>query len=177
MALTEKQEEFCKQYLLDLNGKQAAIRAGYSAKTADVIAGQLLRKTSVKAQIDRLMAKRGQRVEVKADQVVRELCRIAFADIRKAVTWDASGVSVMPSDLIDEETGAAIAEVSQTQHGVRVKMHSKTEALAKLAQHLGMLIDRKEHTGKISLEVAEEIVDANDSSKEADDNPATSGPS
>lgn len=177
MALTAKQTEFCKQYLVDLNATQAAIRAKYKASSAENIGRQLLRKKGVAAEIARMMAKRAQKTEVKAEQVVRELARVAFADIRKALTWGPEGVHIVPSELVDDETAAAIAEVSQTQHGIRVKMHSKPEALAKLAQHLGMLIDRKEHTGKISLEVAEEIVDANGPAKETDNDTPPSSPS
>lgn len=146
--LTPKQQIFCVEYLVDLNAKQAAIRAGYKPKNAEIVANQLLKKTLVRAEIDRAMAVRMQRVEVKAEQVVRELARIGFANIRDAVSWGPDGIEIRDSEAIDDEVSAAIAEVSQTQHGIRIKMHSKTDALGKLASHLGLLVDRKEITGK-----------------------------
>jgi phage terminase small subunit len=78
--LTEKQQRFCEEYLKDLNGTRAAIRAGYSKKTADVICNQLIRKTWVREEIVRLQAERSVRTKVDADWVLLQLKEIFEAD-------------------------------------------------------------------------------------------------
>lgn len=151
--LTPKQERFVAEYLVDLNATQAAIRAGYSERTADKQGSQLLGKTSIAAAIQEAQAKRSDRTEITQDRVLQELARIGFADIRKAVAWgsapdgaiDDEGapaeypVELKPSSEVDDETAAAISEISLTAQGVKLKMHDKLSALEKLARHLGML--------------------------------------
>ena len=70
MALTLKQEQFCREYIVDLNGTQAAIRAGYSEKTANEQAARLLTNVSVKEYVQSLMDKRSARVDITADYVL-----------------------------------------------------------------------------------------------------------
>ena len=142
-ALTPKQQLFCLEYIVDLNATQAAIRAGYRPHRAHVTGSHLTGISLVQAEIVRLMAERRERTEVTADQVIRELSRIAFADIGDVCEWDEEGLRLKNSGALPPLARAAIAEVSQGQFGMKVKMHSKTDALAKLAQHLGLLIDAK----------------------------------
>src|SRR5690606_37579871 len=73
MALTTKQEQFCREYLVVLNATQAAIRAGYSKKTANEQGAQNLAKLSVKKRIQELLAERAKRTELTADWVVARL--------------------------------------------------------------------------------------------------------
>jgi len=75
MALTPKQEAFVREYLIDLNATQAAIRAGYSTKTAMEQGYQLLQKTSVAAAIAEAQAKRAQECGIDAAWVLREAKR------------------------------------------------------------------------------------------------------
>ena len=79
MALTEKQDRFAQEYIIDLNAKQAAIRAGYSEKTAEQIGYQLLQNTSVQEVIQKAIADRQKRTEVTQDMVVEELRAVAFS--------------------------------------------------------------------------------------------------
>tara|TARA_R110000765_G_scaffold81052_1_gene158672 strand:- start:4094 stop:4516 length:423 start_codon:yes stop_codon:yes gene_type:complete len=72
MKLKAKQEMFCREYLVDLNATQAAIRAGYSVKTATVIGGENLRKPYIAAFISELFAARSEKVEVSAEWVLLE---------------------------------------------------------------------------------------------------------
>lgn len=81
MALTEKQKRFCEEYLIDLNATQAALRAGYSKKTSDRIASENLRKLEVQEYLKKLMAERSERTEITADNVLKELEKVAFADV------------------------------------------------------------------------------------------------
>ena len=78
MALTKKQQLFVEEYLKDLNATQAAIRAGYSAKTAYAIAEKLLRKAEIKQAIQEAMKARSDRTEITQDRVLQELARLAF---------------------------------------------------------------------------------------------------
>lgn len=73
--LTPKQERFVEEYLIDLNAAAAAIRAGYSEKTADQIGYQLLQKTSVVNAIAEKKAERSRRMEMTAEDVVRAIER------------------------------------------------------------------------------------------------------
>ena len=79
-SLTPKQSRFVDEYLIDLNATQAAIRAGYSAKTADRIGAQLLGKAWVAAAVSGRMAERQERTEITQDMVLRRYWDIATAD-------------------------------------------------------------------------------------------------
>lgn len=79
MALTEKQKRFVAEYLVDLNATQAAIRAGYSEKTAEQMGYQLLQKTSVQKAVQIAMKDRQQRTEITQDMVLDELGKVAFS--------------------------------------------------------------------------------------------------
>lgn len=83
--LTPKQQRFVDEYLIDLNGTQAAIRAGYSVRTANEQAAQLLAKLSVQQAVAEAQARRQQRTEITADRVVREAWNILTADPRELV--------------------------------------------------------------------------------------------
>lgn len=168
--MTPKQQRFVEEYLIDLNATQAAIRAGYSAGTARAIGSENLMKPDIAAAVAEAQASRSMRTNITQDQVLRELARIGFVDIRKVVQWTsgASGfdeveaeetgevrlsvanfVMLVPSDQIDAETAAAISEVSQTKDGaLKVKLHDKRAALVDLGRHLGMFKDKVEVTGK-----------------------------
>ena len=76
----DRQEKFCQEYIVDLNQTQAAIRAGYSKKTADVQASRLLTNVKIQARIQELMQKREQRTEITADKVLQRWWDIATAD-------------------------------------------------------------------------------------------------
>ena len=76
MALTEKQKRFCDEYLVDLNGTQAAIRAGYSKKTAKQIAQQNLTKLDIQEYIKKRMAEKEDALIAKQDEVLQTLTRV-----------------------------------------------------------------------------------------------------
>jgi phage terminase small subunit len=80
-----RQQRFVTEYLVDLNAKRAAIRAGYSAHTAEVQGPRLLRNVQVKAAVAEAVAAQSARVEVSADWVIKRLMRIAGADPNELV--------------------------------------------------------------------------------------------
>ncbi|MDI4655549.1 terminase small subunit [Xanthobacter autotrophicus] len=147
--MTPKQTRFVQEYLVDLNATQAAVRAGYSKRTAVKIGSENLLKPDIAREIQRAMDERAARTGITAERVLQELARIAFLDIRKAFNADGS---MKPLDQIDDETAAAIAglEVAETfnddgEHtgSVRkIKLSDKIGALTLLARHLGMLNDK-----------------------------------
>jgi len=151
MALNPKQQRFVEEYLIDLNATQAAIRAGYSAKTANRIGTENLSKLVIQAEIAERQAERAIRVKITADMVLQELGRIAFTDRRKIFSWGPDGVKFVPSESLDEATAALVEKASQTvtEGGgtIRVKTSSKIEALKLIGQHLGAHVERMEHSG------------------------------
>jgi phage terminase small subunit len=163
-TLTAKEEEFVRQYMVDLNATKAAVRAGYSARSARQIGSENLSKPYISKEISRALE---ERCGVTVARVVDELAKIGFSDIREVVSWRPGIVAqpvdeksditakvlqtrvlVKDSSEIDDDAARAIAQVSQGAQGVlRIKMHDKTAALEKLARALGMFRDRHEHTG------------------------------
>lgn len=153
MALTGKQWRFVAEYLIDLNATQAAIRAGYSEKTAHSQGPRLLENVEILVEIEKAKIERSKRTEITQDKVVAELAKLGFSDIRKAVRWgrspidtkaenaDPNGLGVypvelVPSEEVDDDTAAAITEVSLTQTGVKIKIADKRAALETLLKHV-----------------------------------------
>lgn len=135
-GLTPKQERFVQEYLKDLNATQACIRAGYSAKTADRIGPELLGKTCVAAAIEKAKKSRSKRLDITLDRVLLELARVAFADTGKAVRVQDGMVIAEDTNSLDDDTRAAIAEISPTQNGPKVRLHDKVAALKIIKEHL-----------------------------------------
>ena len=80
MALSAKRQAFCREYVIDYNATAAAIRAGYSPKSAHNIAKELLKIESVTAEVERLKAEESRRTGVTKERIMRELARLAFVD-------------------------------------------------------------------------------------------------
>ncbi len=137
--LTPKQTLFVQEYLVDLNGTAAAIRAGYSAKTAHVQAARLLTNVKVARAIEEAFQERLRRIELTQDAVVKRLVAKAFTDIDAFVTWTDNKITITNLDQVPKESLAALSEVSETLHGLRIRMSDQMPALTLLAKHLGML--------------------------------------
>jgi len=153
MALTEKQKRFADEYLIDLNATQAALRAGYSKKTAYSIGQENLKKPEIQTYIQERQKEREKRTEITQDQVLAELAKIGFASITDFLEYKTvqrvieyrNGEPVidwaMMVDAIDssEVDGAAISEISVSKDGTfKFKLHNKLDALDKLGRHLGL---------------------------------------
>jgi phage terminase small subunit len=149
-SLNPLRARFCKEYLIDLNGTQAAIRSGYSSRTADVQASQLLGNLNVQAEINRLRKKREDRLEASADFVVRELMRLAKFDIREAFNPDGSlkeikdmsedvGKCISGIDVEDlwapKEEGHGKERIGYTK---KIRTYNKIGALDLLGEHFGI---------------------------------------
>ncbi len=210
LGLSAKQQKFVDEYLVDLNGAQAAIRAGYSPDTARFIGHENLTKPYIQLAIAEARKAQQERTQITADAVVRELAMIAFADARELAEvktgccrccygeghkyqrtllemnsdrerWLDKGKD--PSEF-DEQGGigfnplllpnsdcpncggdgqartvlkdtrhlspravALYAGAKQTKEGIEIKMHSKLDALEKLAKHVGLY--EKDNTQKV----------------------------
>ena len=106
--LGPRQARFVEEYLVDLNAKQAAIRAGYSPKTAEVQGSRLLSHAKVQRAVTARMAERSKRTEVAADRALLEIARIGFSDLRRLFHQD--GRLKHPHEW-DDDTAASIASV------------------------------------------------------------------
>lgn len=144
--LNEKQKRFCEEYLVDLNTTQAAIRAGYSKKTAYSQGHDLLKKPEVSQYIQALRLEQQKRTGIESDAVVRETAKLAFSDVRGL--FNEEGTLLPPSEWPDELAGAiAGIDVVETSTGKgnettfdyvkKIKLWDKNSALEKLMKHLG----------------------------------------
>ena len=143
--LTEKQQRFVDEYLIDLNATQAAIRAGYSVKTANEQGSQNLAKLSIQQAIAEQMAERSKRTGINQDRVVLELAKIALVKMTDIV--DSQGrikSDASPDDLACIESVKYKESESDTGSSIEreVKIASKLKALELLGKHLGMWNDK-----------------------------------
>lgn len=132
-ALGSKQQRFVEEFLVDCNGTKAAIRAGYSRKTARQMAAHNLTKpaicSAIKFRRDQLTAN----CDVTAERTLYHLACICFADIRKL--FDSRGRPKRPHEL-DLQTAAAIASIERTGKTIKYRFWSKTEALNLAGRYL-----------------------------------------
>ena len=154
--LTAKQKVFVQEYLVDLNATQAAIRAGYSKRTAEWIGPQLLGKTHVSEAVQGAMAKREERTEITQDRVLKEYAKLAFLDPRRF--YDEGGQLLQVHEL-PEDVAAALSSMEvvteragELELAVRkIKFSDKKAALDSIARHLGMFKDKTELTGSFPV--------------------------
>lgn len=135
---TSKQKRFVEEYLIDLNATQAAVRAGYSPRTANEQAARFLANPEIQEQIQAAQAERSKRTEITADAVLAEYAKIAFANMDDFAIWAGGTVAVQDSRTIGRDKTAAVESVTETKDGIRIKLYSKLAALDALAKHLGL---------------------------------------
>lgn len=137
--LTDQQELFCREYLKDTNGKQAAIRAGYSEATAEVKASQLLRIVKVRARVDELMDKRSAKLEITADKVLRDIeeCR----------------ARCMQGEPVLDREGHPTGEW-------KFEAHAALKASELQGKHIKMFTEKVEHSGQVKFDtISDEQLD------------------
>ena len=144
--LSGKAEKFCREYMKDFNGTQAAIRAGYSKKTAQAISSENLLKPLISARIAELSAEiLDAPLEELKLKIRRELEGIGFARLPDLLNED---FSLNPEKIA--EYGAAIKEIETVTVGsekkgfatiTKLKLHDKNPALEKLAKYVGLIDD------------------------------------
>jgi len=155
--ISPKRRLFIAEYLIDHNGTQAAIRAGYSVKAADVQGPALMGISGIREEIEKEFEKRLEKIGVSKDRVLTEIARLAFSDNRRLYRKDGS--LLMPSEW-DDETAAAIAGVEtfeefsgrgedRVQIGItkKVKVWDKARCLELLGRHLKLFGEKTGDNG------------------------------
>lgn len=149
MALNERQKKFCNEYLIDLNATQAAIRAGYSKRTARSIAQENLTKPDIQKFIQECQKKLQEKTGITQERVLQEYARIAFANPTNL--YDEVG-NLIEIHQLNEDQAAVIAGIDVlnewgkdvkgnkeiTGQTKRIKLWNKNAALDSLAKHLGL---------------------------------------
>ena len=142
MKLTAKQKAFVDEYLIDLNATQAAIRAGYSKKTARQIGEKNLSRPYIQAALEKRMKARQKRTEITQDQVITELAKIAFAngadyaqvverkrrvpvlsDDGEIVDYEEipyQDVDLTLTENLSEDSKGAISGIKMTKNGIEI---------------------------------------------------------
>ncbi len=144
--LTEKQQRFIDEYLIDLNATQAAIRAGYSVKTAREQASQNLTKLNIQQEISEKMAERSKRTGVNQDRIVLELAKIAFVNAADVI--DSDDATIKAGATADDTAAIQSVKVkvipTKEGEGVEreIRLNDKLKALELLGKHLGMWNDK-----------------------------------
>lgn len=158
--LTPKQERFCQEYIIDLNGTQAAIRAGYSEKTAQEIAAQNLSKLIIKSKIAELRKKIALSLEIKAEDIGNEIRKIAESNIQDFI---GDGNEVMDISKIKREKAAAVQSIKTTvtysgkgefqeKHiTTEIKLYDKVKGNELLGKHVGFF--EKDNSQKTPKEI------------------------
>ena len=166
--MTPKQKIFVKEYLIDLNATQAAIRAGYSAKNADKIGSQLLGKTSVFAAIEKAQEERAGKLSIDAEYVLNRLVEIDQMDVLDIMDEKMSikPVSEWPKVWRQYLSGFDLAEMFEGTGDDRalvgilkkIKWPDKTRNLELLGKHINVQAfkDRVEQTGNVAVTVSHE---------------------
>lgn len=167
--LTAKQQIFVAEYLKDLNATQAAIRAGYSEKTAQEQSSRLLSNVMVSAAVDAATAARAEKLEITADRVLSEIASMAFWDPGELTAEDEAGEDDRPEWVIDGRVIHGLrnfADIKRLPEKLRraivgwgydrnqnftVKLADKSKALDQLARHLSLYNDKLEVNGVEAL--------------------------
>lgn len=141
MALTDKQETFIREYLVDLNATQAAIRAGYSEKTAGSTGHENLKKPEIASRITELQNKRADQVELDANWVLTNLKNVVERSLQQE--------AVMKFDY-EERKLMKTGEYQFDSQGAN-------RALELIGKHLGMFRDKLDITGSMNVQIVDDI--------------------
>lgn len=194
VSLTVKQQLFVAEFMVDTNATQAAIRAGYSKRTAKAMGTENLSKPAIRAAIDAEIEKLKTKISFTAEAVLAELALIGFAGMGDFVTIDASGlVQAIPLDGLAENKHRIIRKVKEKRvirstkgteenpDGDQIldatfefELCDKVKSLELLARHLGLLHDKTEVDMKQSVQITIKKFCSRKTAKDNDGNRATS---
>lgn len=141
MALTDKQEIFAKEYIVDLNATQAAIRAGYSENTAKQQGSRLLTNADIRAYIEEHQKKRAAKLELDAQWVLDKLTQVVEKSMqeKEVEKWDYSERQLIGTgEYVYDSNGA-------------------NKALELIGKHLGMFKDKIEHSGNVGVKIVDDV--------------------
>jgi phage terminase small subunit len=158
MTLTAKQARFVEEYLIDLNATQAAIRSGYSAKTARSVGAENLTKPDISSAISERRVALSEKVEITQERVLEELAKVGFANMQDYMRASPDGDPYLDFSALTRDQAAALAEVTvedfkdgrgedaRDVRRIKFKLADKLSALEKIGKHLGMFPNKVEHT-------------------------------
>lgn len=153
--------KFVAYYIIDCNGTQAYLTAHagkVKESTAATEASRLLNDHKVQQMIEEARAIHLKEIGVEATQVLRELNNMARFDPSVIMNWDGSTLTCKKFDDIPAEARRMISEISQDKHGfLKIKFHNKQAALKDLAQYLGCLPNKLEHSGPEGSSIPMEV--------------------
>jgi len=166
---SDRQKLFIKEYLVDLSAMEAAIRAGYSPKTAKQMGYKLLQNETVQAAIQKEMAKRAKRTEITADDVLQRfdlMSKANIADYMDVKTilikigeteegepiYEKRDEAILKdlSQMSKEET-YAIEAIKYGKYGLEFKLVDKKGATDSIGKHLGMFVEKVQHSGEVVI--------------------------
>lgn len=157
MSLPPKQERFVAEYLIDLNATQAAIRAGYSPRSANEQGARLLAKASVAASVAEGKRAQVEKLGISAERVLRELSLIGFSNMADYMSVGSDGDPFLDFSALTRDQAAALTEVTvedfkdgrgkdaRDVRKVKFKLADKRAALVDLGRHLKLFTDVVEH--------------------------------
>lgn len=173
--LTPKIKRFIQEYLVDLNGTQAAIRAGYSERSARQHAVLMLSKPHIAAAVAEAQASRSERIELDIDYVVRRMLEIDQMDVLDIMSdaMELKPVSQWPRVWRQYLSGFDLAEMFEGRGDDRdmvgilkkIKWPDKIRNLELLGKHLGMFKERVELTGKDGAPIQQVSMNAEEFAK------------
>ena len=154
--LTPKQQRFVAEYLIDFNATQAAIRSGYSAKTACKIGGENLRKPAIYERIQARFNELQRNAEIRQEEIVAEEKCIAFSDIGEAIPE-------LKELIPDANVRRAI---SSFEHKIlpdgteirKYRLWDKGQSLQRLSRQLGLYQDKQEVDVNVSTGPTVEVI-------------------
>ena len=169
--LTDKQKLFCKEYIVDLNATRAAKDAGYSKKTANSVGPENLVKPCIQEYIAKLQEKRSDKVEITADDVLREYKLIGISDVKNYFDIVDGELSLKSFEDMSPDISRAIESIKQTKTSTiskkgneyitlktEIKLWSKPNALEMISRHTGGFTEKKGIDVKVDLNLTETIV-------------------
>ena len=146
-VLTDKQERFCQEHIIDLSKRKAAIRAGYRENTAAEQASRLLTYVKIKERISELMEKRAEAVDITQQEVLLELKNFFYSDITEAIELSPSEVKELPAELRRMVSGfkhttrkiaGSDGDAGLVEEVIEIKFYDKLRALDMINRHIGL---------------------------------------
>lgn len=166
-----KEQLFVSEYLKDFNGTQAAIRAGYSAASAAVIAHELLRKPKICSLLYECVKDKIRRNEMIVDRIVHELAAIAYSSPQRFMDNDGE---YLPWCEVDDSLKAAVQDYKiqrlKQEDGTYkekyvYKFMDRTKALEMLGRHAAMFTDKNETNHGVTGDFARLMAEINGTSR------------
>lgn len=155
IKLTAKQQRFCDEYLIDMNATQAAIRAGYSQKTARVIGQENLTKPAVRNYIEKRMAEKEKALIADQDEVMKYLSKVMRRELKESVVVTLQNKT--EKWVKDEDTGKlkkqTITEESPAVVEIPAKLSDANKAAELLGKAYGIYTDKVDADVDMTLEI------------------------